>query len=614
MDLIALGRLARPSSLASTFSGWVGLPFDPKIVDALEPGLSEALALDAPIEFAVALPPGNVTDVVPNVVLSLGLASTEKAKAMLENYNGASLSEKNPGVWVSADDARTHCAVAASLGKTTSRLVCGPNAASLRELLPYATRGLPMEELGSADLRIELRAQALYRRYGAAAQVGKTVAVPAFLKFVALNDPKFDRPLADVAYAVSDDLLDWFQDLDRITFDLSAQNKPEQVTTSVRVSHKSQKSLIATAAVSASGRMAPPSPLYFDLPATVTHAEYFTAADPKVTEHPRMLTRALLDGFLTHLEVNPELRREVTTAFENVFSIAPATVWGHVPVAFPAKPKQTETDVVNSLVGCHIIGLDGPASPFQSALKAWVKLDNDKAYKKGLNRVFASKLEDENIESSQAVSKKNTTKQKPKAAKTKPFADLWNIKSKTLRGLPNGSEVVQITFQAKDTEALVRETQKKLHKHSKLPKTELTTIALYVAVVPDGTRTWLLFATDEANLTEQAKSLLTGSNAPRLSTRSDIAQLRGKNAYRAGFTSLLEVKEWLAFAMHVNGKPSKEAETLYSTLPNHGATPVFFQSMVTGDAQHPTIESSIVLPRAVFDDIAASIPVLMMSF
>jgi hypothetical protein len=597
--------------MASTVAGWVALPFDPKVVDAIEPGLSEALALDAPIEFAVALPPGNVTDVVPNVVISFGLASTAKAKSLLENYNGSALKEQAPGVWVSGDDARTHCAIAPSLGKTTARIVCGSESSALRELLPYATRGLPLEDLGSADMRAEIRVKALQNRYAAAARAGKTLAVPALLKLVALDDPKFDRPLSDAAHAFGDELLDWFQDLDRITIDLTAQSKPDQVTAKFGLSHQGHRSFTATAAVSAKGRMTSPGPLFFDLPATVTRADYFAPSDPKLLERPKMLSNALVDGFLAHLEVSSALRREVTSALDGVLSQGHGAVWGEVPVALPPKPaKATEADLFSSLVGCHVVGIDGPAAPYQAALKAWVKLDNDRAFKKGIEQLLTQKLE------AAAPSRAKEGKSKPAKPPPpkKPFSELLKIKAKNVTGMPAGSEVAAIVFEAKATEAVVTETQKKLQHRSKLPKVGMDIATVYVAVVPDGARSWVLVTADEKLLVEQAKAVLTGSNAPRLSTRNDLATLRGTMASRAGFISLLRFKPWLEGALHTKDKPTKEAETLYSTLPHHGSTPIFFKVIATGDEQRPVLESSIVIPREVFDDVAASVPALMMTF
>jgi hypothetical protein len=298
----------------------------------------------------------------------------------------------------------------------------------------------------------------------------------------------------------------------------------------------------------------------------------------------------------------------VSTALEGVLSVGHGAVLGQVPVALPTKANPSEAEMMNSIIGCHIVGLDGPAAPYLLAQKTWVKLDSDRAYKKGLERVLRNKLE------ADADLPSKGSSQKAKAAPRKPYSELITFKSKLVKGMPVHSEVTLLTFEAKATEEIVRETQQKLHRKGKLPRTKLTTLSLYLAVVPDGARTWVLVTADEKTLVEQAKALVVGSTAPRLSTRSDLAPLRGKSAYRAGFRTLLELKEWLGFALHVKEKQPKEAETLYSTLPNRGSTPIFFQSVVGGDAQHPTLESSFVLPRAVFDDVAASLPVLMMTF
>jgi hypothetical protein len=419
--------------------------------------------------------------------------------------------------------------------------------------------------------------------------------------------------LADVSHAIGDELLDTFQDIERFTLDLNAQTNPEQVTAKVGVAYKSHKSLMATFTGAAKERMIAPPPTFFDLPATVTRAEYFAPVDVKLLERPRALSTAIVDGFLSHLEVNAALRREVTNAIDGVLSQGSSAVMGITPVSSVAsKAKLTDGEALSSFIGCYVMGVDGPAAPYKTALKAWVRLDNDRAFKKGIDKVMSEKLNE--AASTPDPDQAPSAKKAKAAKKQKPFSELLKLNSKPIKGLPAGSEVATLVFEAKAAESVISDVQKNRQRRSTMPKTELKTISLYFAVVPDGSRTWLLITADEKTLVEQAKAVVTGSSAPRLSTRSDVAQLRGQNAIRAGFMSLVNLKGYLAFALQAKEKPGNDAETLFSTLPHHGTTPVFYRTIATGDAQHPAIESTITLPRAIFDDVAASVPALMMSF
>jgi hypothetical protein len=602
--------------MASTFAGWVAVPFEPKMLDAIEPGLSEAIAVDAPVEFAVALPSTNdMTDVKPQAVVTFGVANTDRAKALLKGYNGAPLKEQAPGVWSAEDGAKAQCAVAASLGKTTSRLVCGSDAASVSAMLPYATRGLPLENLGSADLRAEVRVAPLQQKFAAAARMGKTMGVPALLKLIALDDPKFDRPLADVAHALGDEFIDWFEDLDRIAVELVVQSQPEQVGAKLSIAYKSRKSLLATAASAAQKRMAPPGPLFFDLPADVTSAGYIVGADPKLLDRPRLLTNAVIDGFLSHIEVSAEMRRSVTKGIDSVLSRGDATASGHLPVSLPTNKTPTAAEQMAAATGTYVVAIDGPAGPYRDALKAFEKLDADPGFKRGIDRIFAEKLAELDGGTAEDTESSGKAKAKPKPAKAKPVSHLLSLKPKAVKGLPAGSQTSALVFELKETEALLEETQPKLRrKRGGLPKVEVERLSLLLSVIPDGNRTWLVVTADEKSLVEHAKGVLSTSTKPRLSTRSEVAVLRGTSAFRAGFSTLLELKSYLALALSANGKSSKETDTVFSTLPHHGATPMFYKYVVVGDAEHPTIEAQVTLPRAVFDDVAASIPSLMMSF
>lgn len=615
--LVALGRLSRPSGLVSTLAGWVSLPFDPKMLDALEPGLATAVAPDAPIEFAVVLPSGGMTEVKPEAVVSFGLNDVGTAKKLLEDYNGSPLSESSPGVWVGGDDAKAHCAVAASLGKTQARLVCGSDAKAAVDLLPYATRGLPLENLGSADLRVEIRAAALQQKFAAAARMGKTVGVPALLKQVALNDPRFDRPFADVAHALGDELIDWFEDLERISIELQVKSSPEQVEAKIGIDYKRHQSLIATASSKIKARMAPPGPQFFELPADVTQAYYATPVDGKMLDKPTLLMNAVLDGFLAHLDVSSNLRRDLTRAITEVVA-HPGTmvVAGEAPVAQATGKTPDKLEPIAAAVGCHIVGYDGPATAMKDLFRQMGKLSQDPTFKKGLDKLFNDKLAaldaDDTAESE--GKKKAVAKAKEPNKVQKKISNLVSVKPLAVRGMPAGSEVTQLNIELKAAESLVKDARPSGKKAPKMPKLSADKLALLIAVVPDGAKSWVVITADEKSLVERANSVMTGATGARLSTRSELAPMRGQSAYRAGFMSLLGLRSYLAMALQAKGKSPKDAESTFSTLPHHGTTPIFYQYVVTGDAEHPSIEGKATLPRAVFDDVAAAVPTLMMNF
>lgn len=601
--LIGLGRLSRPGDLLRTVSGWVSIPFDPGMLDALQPGVSKAVAIDAPVEFALALADSERIDrVEAEVVASIGLSSVEQARALLEQHIGQKLQERGTSVLVTPEDAKLNCAIAPSVGKASTRLVCGDNAKSLEHLLPYATRGLPLENLGPSDLHTELRFEPLQKRFGAALRMGRTVAVPTILKELSLADPRFDRPLADVAHALGDELLDLFDDADRIALDLGASSKPEQLELKLSVSYRGRASLISQLSAEAPKHMGPPSAQFFDLPADAAAAGYASAADPKRFDKPRSLMEGLLDGLLAHFEVSAGLRRDTKTAVDAwIVNGSPVVYATGNALATPDKPKSAASDAMSLALGWRIYGIEAPAGPFKESLKTLVRLGADKAFRNGLDRLF---------EGASATSESGK-KKAGKAENTHP-SDWIKLRSKTVAQMPAGSEVALIELNHDASEAFLKEFGKRSRKANNEAKQAPANLSYSIAVVPDGARTWLVWAGDDKTLVERAQTVTGAGKVAKLSTRADLAPMRGQNNLASGFMTLQLARGWLELALSQKGKSVKDVDSLFSTLPNHGNTPMFYRSIARGDDRRHAIELSTTIPRAVFDDAAAAVPSLMM--
>ncbi|HEY5961105.1 MAG TPA: hypothetical protein VIV60_31325, partial [Polyangiaceae bacterium] len=557
--------------------------------------------LDAPVEFAVVLPDGDTSpNLKPEFVVSVGLSSTDKARALLEEHIGQKLTERPTSSYVTPEDAKVHCAIAPAIGKAASRLVCGDRARSLDHLLPFATRGLPLENLGAADLHAELRFESLRQHFGAALRMGRTVAVPTILKSISLSDARFDRPLADVAHAMGDELLDLFDDVDRIAIDLNASAKPEQLDLKLTFAYRGRTSLISQATGEARQRMTPPTAQFYDLPADATFAAYVAASDPKYVERPRALTEALVEGLLAHFEVGTGLRRDVRAAFDTMFNINSPMVMAYGNVAAAEKVTPSARDRLGMAFGWRVYGLEAPSEPYKAALKTATRLSADKAMAKGINDLFA-KLGESTIETAKANSKD----------KNKSTASDWvKLRSKGIAGMPAGSEVISVEFTAEATKELLSSSVRK-SKAKPAGAAPAEAVQALFAIVPDGTRTWFIFAMDDKTLLDRSKAVLTTSKVPRLSTRSDINGLRGQAVNQAGFATLGTAKGWLQMALLERGKSAKDAESLFSSVPHHGNTPMPYRVVVVGDDKRQNVELSTTIPRAVFDDAAAAVPTLM---
>lgn len=606
--LIGLGRLSRPGDVLKTVSGWVSIPFEPGMIDALQPGLSKAIAFDAPVEFAFALADSERVDrVEAEAVASIGLSSVEHARTLLEAYIGQKLNERSPSVYVTPDDAKVNCAIAPSLGKASTRLLCADNAKSLEHLLPYATRGLPLENLGASDFHAELRFEPLQKRFGGALRMGRTVAVPTVLKELSLSDPRFDRPLADLAHAFGDELLDLFEDSDRIALELGASPKPEQLDLKLSVTYRGRHSFVSQTVADGQRRMSPPSAQFFDLPADAAMAGYTAAADPRRFDKPRALVEAVIEGLLAHFEVPAGLRRDTKTAVD-AWTSNPAPVVYAMGAAAAAtdKPKSGAADPMLLALGWRIYGAETPAAPYKEALKTMVRLGADKAFRKGLDALFDG--------ASSTPTESKSQKKKPAAAKAEKVraSDWLKLRSKVIAQMPAGSEVAVIELNHQASEELFKGFTKRSRKAKQETAREAGNLTYFMAVVPDAGRTWMVWAADEKTLVERAQALTVPGKVARLSTRADLAAMRGQNNLASGFMTLQLARGWLELALSNTGQSTKDVDGLYSALPNHGVTPVLYRGIAVGDEKRHGIEISTTVPRAVFDDSAAAVPSLML--
>jgi hypothetical protein len=616
--LILVGRVARPGELAKQLAGWVSLPFEPGMVDAIEPGLSQAVAFDAPVDFAMVVPEGEPSTkrTKPEVVISVGLTSTEKARVLLEKRIGQKLIDRGKGIYVTPEDGEYHCAIAPSLGKAPARCVCSDSAGSLDELLAYATRGLPLQNLGISDLHAELRFEPLRHKYGSALRMGRTMGVPAILRELSLSDARFDRPLSDVAHALGDELIALFEDLDHVDMDLRTVAKPEELELKLTVAYRGQTSFISQSAADAQHRMLPPSAQFYDLPADASTAAFMVGPDPKRLQTQRALVTGLIEGLLAHLEVGAPLRRDVRAAVETLFDSASPVVGAYGPApSVLATNKATPfiPEGIASIFGWSVYGVEAPAGPYKDALKTVVRLGSDKAFRQGLERL-ASSADGGDEQSKPGKGGKSGKTAKSNAAAGKRSSEWMKLSTKAIAGMPVGSEVMLIEFNQDATKRLLAEARRQASKGKKLDQLDVEALRYLVAVVPDGGRTWLVVAMDDRLLVDRAKAVVASGMAPRLSTRSDISALKGQPAYSAGYVSLLVAKGLLQALLLGEGKSIREADSLLSTLPHHGTTPMSYRTIMTGDEKGHRAEFSITVPRAIFDDAAAAVPSLMMSF
>ncbi|HVR18222.1 MAG TPA: hypothetical protein VMS65_00955, partial [Polyangiaceae bacterium] len=271
-DVFVVGRLKRPGPIADTLGKWAGLPLSLRTLLAREvPALDSVIAWDAPVEVAVALPPGGRRHGV-RAVVSVGVNSLS---GMLNAARDRGLSPERiqPEVYAFSAQSGSHCVVGPALGAASARLVCGERAADVEELFPYATRGLPNENLGSRDLELELRVEPVRRRYSSEL-AGARLLAGFLLRQAELDHPRFDRALADATYGVADELVLWVEDTDSIELGGVLDETKQQLALDLDWKFRSTRSWLAKVTEELSRRPGPPPPAFARLPGDATGAGY----------------------------------------------------------------------------------------------------------------------------------------------------------------------------------------------------------------------------------------------------------------------------------------------------------------------------------------------------
>jgi hypothetical protein len=553
----------------------MGLPFDMRMLDSLGPGLSKTLVLNAPIEGVVVLADGTDAELAqPNAVFSAGLSSVEAGRTMFEKF-GRKLEELSPGIWITTDASPMACAIAPALGRAPVRLVCGDRRIDVENLLPYATRGLPLRAMGTADAHVELITAPLRERYGQRVRQGKAMAVPLALGWMGISDTRISRPLTDILYALGDEVVDIMDDLDRIALDVQFVPGQEQLEISGSVSFARAHSWVAQVSADTAKRAAPAPAIFFDMPSDAGTATFVVPNNPRMLETIAHRLEALADGALAHFDVNQKLRDEFARSFDQYAS---QTLGGACSEGAPAADdaKTRQASMFNTLSAWQVCAYDAlQPSVITNLIDSGAKLAGDKKLK-------------------QVLGEGSISVQRLAAP----------------RALPKGSSVYELKVNAEAIEAALRKLgskstastkpEKKLAK--KVEPSHLGTLFIYV--VPDANRTWLGSGTDPKAIEEHLAAARNPSAAHLMGT-SGLTWLRNTPAAGGGFLTLAHVGAAVAARAQKTGLSKSRVEQALAVAPHHGGTPIPFTIQVRGDATAPVVLLNGRLDRAVFEDIVA---------
>lgn len=576
-DLFLVGRLKNPAAVMDVVSSWAKLPIDwRRELSKAEPGVDQVLHWDAPVEVAVALDPSGRGDVPqPFAVVSVGLRGLQPALDMVRR-GGESVRQIRAGVY-RVGRGSPNCAMAAAVGAAPARLVCGDREEDVDALLAYATRGLPNENLGTADMRIEVRAEPWRRRYAAELRQAKTLATPFVLRKMSLDDARFDRPLADAVHALTDEALGLVEDIDIVRMDASMNKGRGVAEATFFAKFRGSNSWVVTTLAETSARANTAPEAFFRLPKDATAASYTVGADPKRAEPIRRNLAELLDGFLAHAKVPKRLRDQSVALLDESWTTESGSVYarGEIPAAATRSEKSSDLqrEQMRVGVGWHIAAIEEPMKKYKGYFDRVLKLYGD--------RQLRSLVE--------------------KEAHIK--ANEWpKLRARGGRGLPAGSVVYELTIPGEmfmdypDDGGAAK------------PGKPMSAVLI---LVPDGNRTWFGVSADEKHLTDRLNAAKKADAASTLASREGLAQMKSRKAVSQGFLSLMTVLGSVRSGMSgfMGSGASKEVERVFNSMPHHGETPMLTSFTVTKGSA-PTMHWTMTVPKEVFADLGSLGPAL----
>jgi hypothetical protein len=555
--LFAVGRWRRPSETIDTLLGWVNLPIPWRSLLTREgEGIGAVVAVDAPVELAVVVPQStDLRQLEPRKVFSIGVTSVA-ATVDFARRQGENVERLAPGVFRVGSQGKVECAVANAVGSAPGRLVCSDDFEDVEELLAYATRGLPLEELGKGDMHVELRMEPLRPLARELRQKGLALA----LNQLTTNDSRLDRAMAEAVRGTVDELAVVVEDADRISLDVQLDGPGGTATTSLASKFRDQKSWTVQTLLDAHSHSAAAPEQFWRLPSDASSAGYSTWVTPNRFDWGRRTLTDILDASLARANVSTRLREQVRRAMDEVpFPKGPSVqARGALPPAADATRDQKRA---RKFIGWSVMGLESePAEKLTAYLDRLLAIYTDRELRKLMtSSVNAFEL-----------------------------LELPTVTSRAANGLGRGAKLY--TVNVRSPEAGGARAKAKVGDR----------VTLTIAVVPDGKGSFLGWSVDEKYLLDKLRLVQKPGASATLATRPGLEELRDKSRMGAGFTTLRGLSQM------VPGRVSggRELDTALETAPNRGNTPILSSVELKRGTQLELVWA-LRAPKPAISDVAA---------
>ena len=517
-DLVASGRIRNPSALLDVASRWSHFPAPdgPAIAEYLtERSVGNLLDLDQPMDFAVGTA-GSGMETRPVVVVSFAVRSADAARAAFQQMklvprpDGAVRIEGLGDRSAPSDDA-PHCELGPAEGAAPTRLVCGRSDAALDSFSSYL-RHAAARAVVASDFHAEIRLAALKSRFAAQRDLGTR----ALSMLVASR--MGSRSLADAASLIGGNLTDFGFDVDTIALDAQLARTSGDLTLTARF--VSSTSLFTRLATAHPERTDAPPAAFWQLPEDAQFACFYRGVDASDFAPVRDVVLKMIGEQLASDGVADADKSAVLAALAAMTSSAPTVYASGIDVADVsakvAHEKATrfgkdasaalaaKHDVAEAIPGYRVFGIDEPQAKFASAARdlvaAWARPGIASAYKAKWPSLAAPTIK--------------------------------------LAPLPTGAllpaDSVHVIFEAYPVGSDPRTLR--------LGAIPPPAVGFHALFIPDGARTWVVFAASETMLVAKARAILpSGAASDRLSARADLAMLQNARAGAGGFFSILSL-------------------------------------------------------------------------
>jgi hypothetical protein len=553
-DLLLAGRWRRPAALLKQLQAWAGADLSLELWLRGRVGRpSRPIDLQAPIEF-FALWDGKPEPPVLRWAVSFALGTADPA-----DIPSAPRDVESP--------IGLSCAEAHALGAVPLRMVCASSDAELLELLPVATRALPLAPIAEgesdAELTLRVRSGPLRAVDDPTLQGRATAWLEQAFGLQSLNR-RGDAELAGLAQTLRDELRNLADDLDGASLQLSRRSEEKPLELSLVAPRAAARSELMQLLVGTGAVGIPPSDFWQLLHAS-EGAGYLWAFNAVPLARLRAPCAALLGTLLDFRGLPDRLQQQARWLLERLpLPMGPIVhATGHLPASS-----------------------DAHAPPAWLAELGWGALS------------FAGKFSDYEAWTDQLASAFNDPILGPQFGRLlrSAWGPRWvpqHVKRRRLpggHGAARGSFLLELAFappqDETDAEAPAR-----------APANVPSAPTLFVLFAPESDGVKIAWAADEKFLLSLAADPARRPLSATLAGRAGLGSLHDQRTLLGGFSSLAT---WASFGAGRFGL-DEHAAAAVDGAPHRGLSPILYQLSQSADA--PVLALSASLGRETWEDL-----------